>query len=83
VALRLLTACDHGEEQPGSCPDGEPLPPLVQLALSALPQLCPTVTDIDSAALDQALAVVEARGGWPTTPNPSKLPTVPRHASAG
>jgi hypothetical protein len=60
VALRLLTACDHGEQQPGTCPDCEPLPPLVQLALTALPQLYPNLGDINSAALGDALRLVEA-----------------------
>ena len=63
AALRLLTACDHGEQHPGTCPDCEPLPPLVQIALNGLPLLCPDLTDIDPLALRQALTLVKASCG--------------------
>jgi hypothetical protein len=63
AALRLLTACDHGEEQPGTCPDCEPVPPLVQVALNALPLLDAKLTDIDPVALRDALRQVEVAAG--------------------
>lgn len=62
AALRLLTACDHGEQQPGTCPDCESLPPLVLAALNALPLLCPNLMELGPVALREALAVVEAIG---------------------
>ncbi len=57
AALRLLTACEHGEDLPGTCPECEPLEPLVYVAMRALPLLCPTAED--PAALRQALQVAE------------------------
>jgi hypothetical protein len=63
VALRLLTACGHGEDQPGTCPECEPLEPPAYVAMRALALLCPGAAAEDPGALREALRLAEALAG--------------------
>lgn len=82
AALRLLTTCDHGEQQPGTCLDCEPLEPLVQVALDALPLLCPNLSD-HADALGYALGLVATAAGAAGDSELNQLATALRHATTG
>jgi hypothetical protein len=83
AALRLLTRCDHGEQQPGTCADCEPLPPLVQVTLDALPRLCPDLSHLSATTLGAALGLVETSTAAERDRDLSQLAGALRRVGAG
>jgi hypothetical protein len=63
AALRLLVACRHGQDQPGTCAACEPLEPLAYVALGSLALLCPGTAAEDPVALSDALRLAETVAG--------------------